>query len=115
MTSAPPGWVCRSAASGILRPPPDRIARPQRGDPRARAPSSTAARPLGKGNLMRSRAGVLMALSSLALAGSAVRAAEPAGPSPLVERIGDRAFIQVQTPSFAKLPLQQKVLAYHLS
>jgi hypothetical protein len=36
-------------------------------------------------------------------------------PSPLVGRIGDRGFLQVESPSFAKLPLQQKLLAYHLT
>jgi len=42
--------------------------------------------------------------------------AQPAhGPSPLVGRIGDRGFLQVESPSFAKLPLQQKLLAYHLT
>jgi dipeptidyl-peptidase-3 len=69
---------------------------------------------------MRSGAGILVALSSLALAQSAALppaalAAPPAGPSPLVERIGDRAFIQVKTPSFSKLTAAQKVLAYHLT
>jgi dipeptidyl-peptidase III len=56
---------------------------------------------------------ILLALSSLALAGSAALAAP--GPSPLVERIGNRAFIQVTTPSFGSLDLEQKILAYHLS
>ena len=37
------------------------------------------------------------------------------GPSPLVERVGDRGFLQVESPSFPKLPLSQKLLAYHLS
>jgi dipeptidyl-peptidase-3 len=60
-----------------------------------------------------------MALS-LALAGSAALApaalAAPAGgPSPLVERIGNRAFIQVTTPSFSSLTPEQKILAYHLT
>jgi dipeptidyl-peptidase III len=36
-------------------------------------------------------------------------------PSPLAGRIGDRGFLQVEAPSFAKLPLQQKLLAWHLS
>jgi len=60
------------------------------------------------------RSGSLAALSSLALATAAL-AAPPAGPSPLALRIGDRAFIQVQTPSFAALSRQQKILAYHLT
>ena len=43
--------------------------------------------------------------------------AQPAAqtPSPLVGRIGDRGFLQVESPSFAQLPLQQKLLAYHLT
>ncbi|HEX4965490.1 MAG TPA: peptidase [Thermoanaerobaculia bacterium] len=36
-------------------------------------------------------------------------------PSPLAGRIGDRGFLQVESPSFAKLPLQQKLLAWHLT
>ncbi|HEX4495447.1 MAG TPA: peptidase [Thermoanaerobaculia bacterium] len=35
-------------------------------------------------------------------------------PSPLVARIGPRGFLQVESPSFAKLPLSQKMVAYHL-
>jgi dipeptidyl-peptidase-3 len=35
-------------------------------------------------------------------------------PSPLVGRVGDRGFLQVQSPSYAKLPLSQKLVAYHL-
>ncbi|HTQ78510.1 MAG TPA: peptidase M49 [Thermoanaerobaculia bacterium] len=38
-----------------------------------------------------------------------------ASPGPLVERIGRRAFIQVETPSFEKLPVAQRILAYHLT
>jgi dipeptidyl-peptidase-3 len=34
--------------------------------------------------------------------------------SPLVERIGGRGYLQVQSPSYAKLPLSQKLVAYHL-
>lgn len=42
--------------------------------------------------------------------------AQPAPPSsPLVERIGDRGFLQVESPSFAKLSLPQKQLAWHLT
>jgi hypothetical protein len=36
-------------------------------------------------------------------------------PSPLVGRIGDRGFLQVESPSFARLPPRQQLLAYHLS
>jgi dipeptidyl-peptidase-3 len=35
-------------------------------------------------------------------------------PSPLVERIGARGYLQVQSPSYSKLPLSQKLVAYHL-
>jgi dipeptidyl-peptidase-3 len=37
----------------------------------------------------------------------------PAGP--VVERIGDRAFLQVETPSFERLALPDKVVAFHLA
>jgi dipeptidyl-peptidase III len=36
-------------------------------------------------------------------------------PSPLVARIGGRGFLQVESPSFSKLPLQDKRIAYHLT
>src|ERR1700681_2978644 len=39
----------------------------------------------------------------------------PAQTSPLVGRIGDLGFLQVESPSFAKLTLQQKLLASHLT
>jgi dipeptidyl-peptidase-3 len=32
----------------------------------------------------------------------------------MVARIGDRGFLQAQSPSFSKLPLSQKLVAYHL-
>jgi dipeptidyl-peptidase III len=35
-------------------------------------------------------------------------------PSPLVARIGDRGILQVESPSFPKLPLSQKLVAFHL-
>jgi dipeptidyl-peptidase-3 len=41
--------------------------------------------------------------------------AAQSSPSPLASRIGDRGFLQVESPSFAKLPLQQKMLAWHLT
>lgn len=51
-------------------------------------------------------------------AGKKELAAAPASPaaeeSPLVGRIGTRGLLQVETPSFASLPLQQKLLAHHL-
>lgn len=37
-----------------------------------------------------------------------------AAPSPLVDRVGTRGFLQSESPSFARLPLQQKLVAYHL-
>jgi dipeptidyl-peptidase III len=60
-------------------------------------------------------AGLLLALSPVpgAPASNTANAAGAAGPQ--VERIGQRAFVQVETPSFAKLPARQKVLAYHLT
>jgi len=55
---------------------------------------------------------LLLPLASLF---AAALLAQPAqAPSPLVGRIGDRGFLQVEAPSFAKLPLQQKLLAWHL-
>lgn len=38
-----------------------------------------------------------------------------AAASPLLERIGPHAFIEVQAPSLPALPLRQKLLAYHLA
>jgi dipeptidyl-peptidase-3 len=53
-----------------------------------------------------------LALASLC---AAALLAQPAqAPSPLVGRIGDLGFLQVEAPSFAKLPLRQKLLAWHL-
>src|SRR4051812_24815535 len=40
--------------------------------------------------------------------------AQTPSPSPLVSRIGTRGFLQVQAPSYARLPLSQKQVAYHL-
>ncbi|HSS76004.1 MAG TPA: hypothetical protein VLV54_04590 [Thermoanaerobaculia bacterium] len=62
-------------------------------------------------NLRRSL--ILIPLAVL-LAGP-LAAQTPAPPSPLTGRIGDRGFLQVESPSFAKLPLQQKLLAWHLT
>lgn len=49
----------------------------------------------------------LLAVSALAQPSSSSSA--------LVERLGDRGFLQVESPSFAKLSLQQKQLAWHLT
>ena len=62
-------------------------------------------------NLRRSL--ILIPLAMLLAAPLAAQT--PAPPSPLTGRIGDRGFLQVQSPSFAKLPLQQKLLAWHLT
>jgi dipeptidyl-peptidase-3 len=40
--------------------------------------------------------------------------AQAPSPSPLVARIGARGFLQVQSPSYSKLPLRDKLVAYHL-
>ncbi len=61
----------------------------------------------------------LLILIPLAALVAAPLAAQPQAPasqaSPLAGRIGDRGFLQVESPSFAKLPLQQKLLAWHLT
>src|SRR5262245_60872466 len=42
-------------------------------------------------------------------------AASPANTaSPLIDRVGTRGFLQSESPSFPRLPLQQKLVAYHL-
>ncbi|HYX23054.1 MAG TPA: peptidase M49 [Thermoanaerobaculia bacterium] len=56
---------------------------------------------------------LLIPLAVLLAAPLAAQPAQP--PSPLAGRIGDRGFLQVEAPSFAKLPLQQKLLAWHLT
>ncbi len=40
--------------------------------------------------------------------------AQTPSPSPLVDRIGARGYLQVEAPSYIKLPLRQKLVAYHL-
>lgn len=40
--------------------------------------------------------------------------AQTPSPSPLVDRIGARGYLQVEAPSYSKLPLRQKLVAYHL-
>jgi dipeptidyl-peptidase-3 len=59
--------------------------------------------------------GILTFLTLSALCAPAAPPATAAEPSPLVSRIGDRGFLQVESPSFSKLTLQQKQLAYHLT
>ena len=44
-----------------------------------------------------------LALAGLSASPAALTAAPAGGPSPLVERIGNRAFIQVTTPSFGEM------------
>jgi len=48
---------------------------------------------------------------AILLAGALAWASE----GPEVERIGDRAFLQVQAPSFDRLPLKEKIVAFHLA
>ncbi|MFY9820079.1 MAG: hypothetical protein WAM82_01775 [Thermoanaerobaculia bacterium] len=58
----------------------------------------------------------LLTFIPLAVLLAAPLAAQPPSPaSPLAGRIGDRGFLQVESPSFAKLPLQQKLLTWHLT
>ena len=70
---------------------------------------------------MRSSLFLVLPIVALAFATGTTRAAEPmAGPmaehkSPLVERLGDRAFLQVAAPSFDALTPAQKLVAYHLT
>ena len=40
--------------------------------------------------------------------------AQTPSPSSLVERVGAQGYLQVQSPSYSKLPLSQKLVAYHL-
>ncbi len=42
-------------------------------------------------------------------------AAQTPSSSPLVEQIGARGYLQVEAPSYSKLPLSQKLVAYHLA
>jgi dipeptidyl-peptidase-3 len=50
-------------------------------------------------------------------AGALLLSAALAGASegPEVERIGDRAFLQIQAPSFDRLPLREKIVAFYLA
>ncbi|HYG63150.1 MAG TPA: peptidase [Thermoanaerobaculia bacterium] len=70
--------------------------------------------------------GVCSLAAALGTGALAPAAAQPPAPAtgkpagkpasnPIVERIGNRAFIQVESPSFANLTPKQKLLAYHLS
>lgn len=62
---------------------------------------------------------LLLLLTCLALPGAFGAAQTPARPdaskSPLVERVGDTGFIQLESPSFAALTDRQKALAYWLT
>src|SRR4051794_10142844 len=60
---------------------------------------------------------VIACVALLGVSGQAqVPEGGPAGPrSPLVERVGDTGFIQIQSPSFSRLDDRQKALAYWLS
>ena len=59
----------------------------------------------------------LLLSTTAALPALSATPAAPAAPAhgPQVDLLGKRSFIQVQTPSFDRLPLQQKVVAYHLT
>jgi dipeptidyl-peptidase III len=58
----------------------------------------------------------LIALAlALAAAAPSARQRSAAPPSPLVERVGDTGFIQLQSASFAQLDARQKALAYWLT
>ena len=48
------------------------------------------------------------------MAAAATAAAPMLADSPQAERIGDRAFIQIEAPSFDALPLSDKIVAWHL-
>jgi dipeptidyl-peptidase-3 len=56
-----------------------------------------------------------LALIPLASLLAAPLLAQAPSRSPLVARVGERGFLQVQSPSFSKLPLNQKLVAYHLA
>jgi len=69
---------------------------------------------------MRPRDLPLLPLATLLLSVISVTSATPATPkapvqSPQVDLVGKLSFVQVKTPSFDRLPLQQKVVAYHLT
>jgi len=55
---------------------------------------------------------ILAIVTAMALGPTVVLAA-PSGPE--VERIGDRAFLQIEAPSFPQLSLREKVVAFHLA
>src|SRR5437868_11227139 len=61
---------------------------------------------------------IVLAAFVIGIPASAQRATAPkkaAGASPLVERVGDVGFIQLQAPSFAQLDPTQRALAYWLT
>ena len=47
--------------------------------------------------------------------GRIVEAQQPSAPSPLVDRVGQTGFLQIEAESFRDLPREQKVLAHFLS
>src|ERR1043166_896206 len=55
-----------------------------------------------------------MTIGRLALFGLVALLAAPAA-NPLVERVGNTGFLQIEAPSFAQLTDQQKALAYSLT
>src|ERR1051326_2939385 len=55
-----------------------------------------------------------MTIGRLALFGLVALLAAPAA-NPLVERVGNTGFLQIEAPSFAQLTDQQKALAYYLT
>jgi hypothetical protein len=57
---------------------------------------------------------ILLLLFTL-LVGRVLVAQEPSPPSPLVDRVGQTGFLQLEAESFKGLPLRQKVLAHWLS
>src|SRR5438105_3906041 len=60
---------------------------------------------------MRSDSGAAVIPVAIVLA--AQLAAAPA--SPIIEQVGDTAFYDIESPSFDKLTLDQKLVAYHLA
>ncbi|HEY0557721.1 MAG TPA: hypothetical protein VGG20_25950, partial [Thermoanaerobaculia bacterium] len=62
----------------------------------------------------RTLALVLFAPAMLASLPAAPLLAQGPSTSHLVARIGERGYLQVESPSFSKLPLNQKLVALHL-
>src|ERR1043166_3228617 len=57
---------------------------------------------------------MLSRLLLVAVLTAPLAALQSSTPTPLVERVGDTAFIQLQSPSFDQLDPRQKALAYWL-